>query len=301
MSNKEYRILSGKMKVLSPAKINLFLQVNGKRPDGYHELVTLMSCIDLYDVMSFDLETTGISVRCDHPDVPDGQDNLAFKAATLFYDNLPPRAMRNNASGNHGGLSISIQKHIPVAAGLGGGSSNAGQTLMHLNRMHGNPFGMPEMNRMALAIGADVPFFLQGTPAIATGIGEQLAAYHGLASLCILVVCPDIAVSTAGVYKKLNLGLTKCKKQLKNFLFDMPVFDAKQHLCNDLEAVTVTEYPFISGIKSQLIDRGADAALMTGSGPAVFGIFSDSRKARRARERLRVQDGMHMFVAQTLN
>ncbi len=151
------------MKILSPAKINLFLQVRGKRSDGYHELVTLMSCISLYDVMTFDFKTPGISVRCDSSEVPDNEGNLAFKAANLFYDRLS--AIPGDAMGS-GGVSIFIEKHIPVAAGLGGGSSNAGRTLLHLNQYHGDPFSAVEMNRMGLALGADVPFFLQQKPVL---------------------------------------------------------------------------------------------------------------------------------------
>ena len=285
------------MKILSPAKINLFLQVTGKRPDGYHELVTLMSCISLYDMMTFDFETSGISVRCDSPEVPDNEDNLVFKAASLFYDRL--RMVQENHF-RPGGVSIFIEKHIPVAAGLGGGSSNAGRTLLHLNQYHGWPFSAVEMNHMGLAIGADVPFFLQEKPAVATGIGECLEIYRGLPVLPIVVACPDISVSTAAVYKKLNLGLTKCGKKLKNFFSNKSAFDVKHDLCNDLETVAIRKYPVISDIKRELLQRGAHAALMSGSGPAVFGIYSDSRKARHACELLSAHHRWRLFVAETL-
>lgn len=289
------------MKVLSPAKINLFLQVTGKRADGYHELVSLMSCIDWYDVLWFDFETTGVSVHCDHPEVPDNEDNIVHKAVTLFYEHLKTKqGIQFNASVGDG-VSISIEKHIPVAAGLGGGSSNAAQALNQLNRFYGHPFDMQILNQMALSIGADVPFFLKGIPAIATGIGEHLSPYHGLTIQNILIVCPNIAVSTAMVYKNLNLGLTKCKKQLKNFLFNKPSFDVNQHLCNDLETVTVPIFPIISDIKNELIRLGAVAALMSGSGPAIFGIYTDARKARRACDRLSRHDDRHVYLGQTLS
>ncbi|MDX2447138.1 MAG: 4-(cytidine 5'-diphospho)-2-C-methyl-D-erythritol kinase [Desulfobacterales bacterium] len=285
------------MKILSPAKINLFLHVTGKRPDGYHELVTLMSCISLYDVMTFDFEAPGISVRCGSPNVPDNEANLAFKAASLFYDRLS--AVPGAAIGS-GGVSIFIEKHIPVAAGLGGGSSNAGRTLLQLNQYHGWPFSAVEMNRMGLAIGADVPFFLQEKPAVATGIGESLKVYSGLQVLPIVVACPDIPVSTAAVYKKLNLGLTKCGKKLKNFFSDKSAFNVDQYLCNDLETVAIPKYPVISDIKRQLLQLGAHGALMSGSGPAVFGIYSDLRKARRACELLSEHHRWRLFVAETV-
>ena len=289
------------MKILSPAKINLFLQVTGRRPDGYHELVTLMSQISLYDVMTFDFEKPGISVRCDSPEVPDNEKNLVFKAARLFYEKLPMVLGDHPITGLGGvGVSIFIEKHIPVAAGLGGGSSNAGQTLQHLNQYHGMPFSTAEMNDMGVAIGADVPFFLQEKPAVATGIGEHLKIYNGLQALPLVVACPDILVPTAAVYKKLNLGLTKCGKKLKKFFSDKPVFDVRHDLCNDLETVTIPRYPVISDIKKELVRSGARAALMSGSGPAVFGVYPDARRARRAWERLSVHKQWRLFLAETL-
>ena len=270
------------MKILSPAKINLFLQVTGKRSDGYHELVTLMSCIGLYDVLTFHFDTPGISVSCDSHEVPDNEDNLVYKAADLFYDRLTKGSTDHTGSEKSRGVSIFIEKHIPVAAGLGGGSSNAGRTLLYLNQYHGLPFSAAELNGMGLAIGADVPFFLQEKPALATGIGECLEIYKGLPVLWMVVVCPHFSVSTAAVYKKLNLGLTKCKKKLKSFLLNKQRFDPRCHLCNDLEAVTESEYPVIKTIKEALLSHGALGALMTGSGPAIFGLFSDSNTASKA-------------------
>lgn len=287
-------------KILSPAKINLFLGVTGRRPDGYHELMTLMSHISLYDVMTFNFETAGIFVHCDSLEVPDDGENLAFKAASLFYKRLAMVLEDHPEPGEQGGVSIFIEKHIPVAAGLGGGSSNAGRTLLHLNQYHGRPFSVAELNAMGLVIGADVPFFLQDKPAVATGIGECLEIYGGLQILPIVVACPDIYVSTAAVYKKLNLGLTKCTKKLKKSFCDKSVFDVNYSLCNDLETVTIPKYPVISEIKKKLIQTGADAALMSGSGPAVFGIYSDLPSARRACERLSAHHPWRLFVAETL-
>jgi 4-diphosphocytidyl-2-C-methyl-D-erythritol kinase len=187
-----------------------------------------------------------------------------------------------------------------VAAGLGGGSSNAGLTLVHLNQYYGYPFSAAEMNHMGLAIGADVPFFLQEKPAVATGIGERLESYRGLQTLPIVVACPDISVSTAVVYKKLNLGLTKCGKKLKKSFSDKTTFDVKNDLCNDLETVAIPEYPVISDIKNELLGMGALVALMSGSGPAVFGIYSDVHKAGRACELLSSHHEWQLFTAKTL-
>jgi len=264
------------MKIFSPAKINLFLQVLGKRPDGYHDLMSLMCCIGLYDTVSLTFGVKNITVSCHHPGVPEDDKNLAFGAARLFLKTL----------NKNEGVKIIIQKQIPVAAGLGGGSSNAAAVFLGLNRYYGYPFSTEELMSMGLSIGADVPFFIFQKPAIATGIGEKLEAYQNLKNLKILLVFPDISVSTADVYKKLNLGLTKCEKKLKSFLLNKQRFDPRYHLCNDLEAVTASTYPVIKTVKEALLSHGALGALMTGSGPTIFGLFSDSNAALKASQAL---------------
>jgi 4-diphosphocytidyl-2-C-methyl-D-erythritol kinase len=287
------------MKILSPAKINLFLHVTGKRADGYHNLLTLMCCISLYDVITMDFLNSGISVHCDSPDVPDNEDNLAFQAAAVFFNKLALKDDRPRFRDKEG-VSIGIEKHIPVAAGLGGGSSNAGTILFHLNRHFQSPFSDPELNAMALSVGADVPFFLLQKPALARGVGEKLTVYEGLKTTPILLVCPEILVSTAATYKKLNLRLTKCQKELKQHLFEKHAFDIGQHLCNDLERVTISEFPVISDIKRKLLQLEAKAALMTGSGPGVFGVFSDATTARYAYNELSMSHAWRVYMAEIL-
>ena len=260
------------MKILSPAKINLFLQILGKRPDGYHDLITLMCCIGLYDTVSLTFGVKDITVSCNHPVVPEDETNVAFGAAHLFL-----KTLKKNE-----GVEIFIKKQIPVAAGLGGGSSNAAAVFLGLNRYYGYPFSTEELMSMGLSIGADVPFFIFQRPAIASGIGEKLEAYQNLKNLKILLVFPGFSVSTADVYKKLNLGLTKCEKKLKSFLLNKQRFDPRRHLCNDLEAVTASEYPVLKTVKKALLSHGALGALMTGSGPTMFGLFSDSNSASKA-------------------
>jgi 4-diphosphocytidyl-2-C-methyl-D-erythritol kinase len=260
------------MKILSPAKINLFLQILGKRPDGYHDLITLMCCIGLYDTVSLTFNVKDITVSCDHPDVPEDETNLAYGAARLFFK----KVKKND------GVTIFIKKKIPVAAGLGGGSSNAAAVFLGLNRHYGYPISTDELMSMGLSLGADVPFFIFQKPAIASGIGEKLEAYQNLKNLKILLVFPGFSISTADVYKKLNLGLTKCEKKLKSFLLNKQRFDPRYHLCNDLEAVTASEYPVIKTVKEALLNQGASGALMTGSGSTIFGLFSDSNAASKA-------------------
>ena len=260
------------MKILSPAKINLFLHITGKRDDGYHDLVSLMCCVSLYDTVIIDITGTGIFVSCDSPKVPGDETNLAWKAAELFFNSL------NRMAGNkEAGVKISIYKKIPVAAGLGGGSSNAAAVFLGLNRHFGNPFNENELMDMGLKIGADVPFFIFQRPALASGIGEELKPYYSLKKQFVILICPGIHVSTAEVYKNLDLGLTKCEKKLKRILLGKQVFDSDRHLCNDLETVTETRFPEIASIKEALIDNGAKGALMSGSGPSVFGLFSKKK------------------------
>jgi len=262
------------LKLPAPAKINLFLAVTGKRQDGYHDLISLISAVELHDTLSFSVKPGGNQIRvvCSHPDVPENETNLAWRAACLFMTSFK----------RHDTVTITIEKRIPVAAGLGGGSSDAATVLLGLNRLYNNPFSINELMSMGLAIGADVPFFIFGKPAVARGIGEKLEPCTGLCSFPVLLVCPRISVSTRDVYKKLNLGLTKCEIKINNFVFGDRVFDVQRHLCNDLETVSVPKYPVIRKAKQALLSKGARGVLMSGSGPAVFGLFFDAAVASNA-------------------
>ena len=262
------------LKILSPAKINLFLHVTGIRPDGYHNIISLMCCIGLYDIISMDFKAKKITVTCNNPDVPDDESNLAFLAARQFYKNL----------GKSDGLNISIEKHIPVGSGLGGGSSNAATVLLSLNRYYQEPFSQEELMTMGLAIGADIPFYIFKQPAIATGIGEKLKVFDRLDRFWVVLIYPGFGVSTEMIYKNLDLRLTICKKKVKNFLLNKQWFNPENHLCNDLETVAASKYPQIYEAKKALIDCGASGSLMTGSGSAVFGLFDDFSTAQGARQ-----------------
>ena len=271
------------MEILSHAKINLFLRIVGRRPDGYHDLVSLMCPVSLYDRMTVvcDGGWKGVSVRCDHPDVPRDTDNLAGKAALAFQELYGRRTGREM-----GGVRITIQKKIPVGAGLGGGSSNAASVLTALNRHFGRPLPRDDILDAAAGIGADVPFFIDCQPALATGIGDRLTPCPGLPGYALLLVNPGFSVSTASVYKSLNLALTNCKKKHNYFNFKAQFFDVERHLCNDLESVAAVKFPEIFDIKAELKSAGAINALMSGSGPTVFGLFSGAAAARRARYKL---------------
>jgi 4-diphosphocytidyl-2-C-methyl-D-erythritol kinase len=274
------------MRILSPAKINLFLQITGKRPDGYHDLVSLMCCVGLYDTVSLSFGVKETSVSCRYPDVPEDETNLAAAAASLFFNTL----------NINDGVKISIEKQIPVGAGLGGGSSNAAAVFLGLNRYYGDAFSQEKLISMGRSIGADVPFFIFRKPAIVSGIGETLNAYQGLESFKVLLVFPGFGISTAKVYKNLNLGLTNCKKKLRSFLLNKQSFDPGCHLCNDLEPTAASMYPVIFTVKEALLKHGALGALMSGSGSTVFGLFSDSHTAFKANRALAANDKWQLYL-----
>ena len=274
------------MRILSPAKINLFLKITGKRPDGYHDLVSLMCCVGLYDTVSLSFGVKETSVSCRYPDVPEDETNLAAAAASLFFNTL-------NINDR---VKISIEKQIPVGAGLGGGSSNAAAVFLGLNRYYGDAFSQEKLISMGRSIGADVPFFIFRKPAIVSGIGETLNAYQGLESFKVLLVFPGFGISTAKVYKNLNLGLTNCKKKLRSFLLNKQSFDPGCHLCNDLEPTAASMYPVIFTVKEALLKHGALGALMSGSGSTVFGLFSDSHTAFKANRALAANDKWQLYL-----
>lgn len=260
------------MKILSPAKINLFLQVTGKRSDGYHELFSLMCCISLYDTISIQFDTDEIKIDSSHPDMPLDAGNLVYQAANLFFQALKIKT----------GVRIGIDKQIPIAAGLGGGSSNAASVLRGLNHHYGYPLSQDRIMTLGLKLGADVPFLLYQKPALASGIGEILEAYTAWLPDTVVIVYPGFSVSTAAVFQNLNLRLTKCKKVITKPSLKKSGYQIPLHLCNDLETVTESQYPEIKSVKEQLIQLGALGTLMSGSGPTVFGLFSNQKSVCNA-------------------
>ena len=275
------------MKISSPAKINLFLQVTGKRPDGYHELFSLMCCVSLCDTIFLDFGGSNIVVESSNPQIPLDETNLAHKAGSLFLKTL----------NINDGLKIGIEKSIPVAAGLGGGSSNAASVLEGLNRHYDYPFPEDRLMSLGLNLGADVPFFLYRIPAFATGVGEKLEPYQGELPYHVLLVNPGFEISTQEVFRNLNLRLTKCKKKITKPPLKKSGFDASLHLCNDLEAVTAAKYPLIDSLKEQLLAHGAVGALMSGSGPTVFGLFTDRHKAEIAKKVIASNDRFRTYLS----
>ena len=279
------------MKILSPAKINLFLQVTGKRPDGYHELFSLMCCVSLFDTIYLHFGGKKIEIESSHPHIPLDETNLAHQAAALFLKYL----------GVYSGVKITIEKSIPVAAGLGGGSSNAASVLTGLNRHYEYPFSRERLMSMGFSLGADVPFLLFQKPALATGIGEKLEGYPDPLPYHVVLVHPEFRVSTAEVFQNLNLRLTKCKKKFTKPSLKKTGYNISLHSCNDLEAVTAARYPVIKSVKEQLLKQGASGALMSGSGPTVFGLFSDRKKADKAMQAIGRHSRWNAYPAEIIN
>lgn len=282
--------------LFSPAKINLFLAVTGRRPDGYHELATLMACVDLGDHIALRYGGEDIRLVCDAPGIPADEGNLAFRAARLFQTAY----RQKSGCWPFKGLALGLAKRIPAGAGLGGGSSNAATVLKALNRDAQDPFTPEALADLALQLGADVPFFLDGRPALATGVGERLAAWNDLPPYAVLIVYPGVGLATAEIYRDLNLRLTKCEKKLKRLLLKRGFFDAAAHLCNDLEAVATQRCPVIASIKAELNRSGALGALMSGSGSSVFGLFASADEARKARQRFAARAGWQVFQANVM-
>ena len=258
--------------VSAPAKVNLILDVLGKRPDGYHDVAMLMVRLSLHDRVHVALTSDdGMTVICPGLELSPGEDNIAVRAARLFLEHVGVRS----------GVAITIDKRIPAAAGLGGGSSDAAAVMLALNDLLGTGLPRSELQDLGKRLGADVPFFLAGeTAAWATGIGERLESWRGLPPMWLVLVNPRFAVSTAWVYQ--NLRLTHQRRATRIPRFPERVGDLVSLLRNDLESVTSTRHPEINDIKTRLLAAGALGALMSGSGPTVFGVFADQPMAESA-------------------
>jgi 4-diphosphocytidyl-2-C-methyl-D-erythritol kinase len=259
----------------SPAKVNLGLEILKRREDGYHELRTILQKINLHDLLHFSLkEERGISIATDHPNLPVGKSNLIYQAVQSML----------KKSDYKGGVLVEIEKRIPLGAGLGGGSSNAATALKAMNQLL--KIGLPKKELMAigLEIGADVPFFFFEGAAIASGIGERLKKIE-LPELWYVLIYPNFEVSTRWAYQ--NFVLTKRQFHISfNKLAKIPN-EIFHHLRNDLEEVVSKEYPQIGLMKEILCSAGAKGALMTGSGPTVFGVFSGEGGASEAYKKVK--------------
>jgi 4-diphosphocytidyl-2-C-methyl-D-erythritol kinase len=279
--------MTKRFELLTPAKINLFLRIVGRRPDGYHELDSLFLPISLFDRVAIETDaaaSAAVSIRCNWPEMPLDRRNLAVRAAELFMEHSRLRLR----------VAIDLDKQIPAGAGLGGGSSDAGAVLRAMASLHGIE---PAANAaLALKIGADVPFFLDPRPARVGGVGEQIAYLDNNFALHLVVGIPPVAVPTAEIYR--HLERRQWSGAGPTWLPDLdrgPI--PRDLLVNDLEAVAVARYPQIGEVKVTLENLGASAAAMSGSGGAVFAIFPGAREAEVAAELAAAQTPWTRFLA----
>jgi 4-diphosphocytidyl-2-C-methyl-D-erythritol kinase len=270
--------------VRSGCKINLLLNILCRRDDGFHELETVMQPIGLFDELSFERGNhTGIELSCSHPQVPLGPENLVCRAARLFQETI----------GDADGLRIHLEKNLPVAAGVGGGSGNAAATFLALNALYDQPLEHRVLESLAANLGSDIPFFLQSGPGIATGRGEKierLARFSMFDEACVVLVNPGFGVSTPWAYKNLRLDETEVEPSIPidSFVDALKKGDWErviEGMYNSLEQPVFKKYPVLKIIQSELVNAGADGALLSGSGATVFAIVRDRQLGEAVRQR----------------
>ncbi len=269
-------VQNNSLSIRAPAKINWFLHIVQKRKDGYHDIVSIMQCVSLYDELIFD-HADSIAVESDM-DIP-VSDNLVYKAASLLKEFVSYSK----------GARIIIKKQIPVSAGLGGGSSDAAYTLSGLNTLWGLGLQHEELCSIGARIGSDVPFFFHAPAALVEGKGDRVNSLKIDSSCRLLLVKPNVSVSTAWAYGEFDQlsGHTLTKKPFDIKLFcrtlqKQDFLSLAYMLSNDLEEAVMREYPAVSEIKHKLVKMGAEASFMSGSGPTVFGVFRSKEKAEKA-------------------
>jgi 4-diphosphocytidyl-2-C-methyl-D-erythritol kinase len=264
------------------AKINLFLRVTGRRGDGYHELDSIFLPLSLTDEIRLEIRAADepiVSVDCNHPELARSKDNLAARAARAFMSEFDLVA----------DVSIDLGKRIPIGAGLGGGSSDAATILcmMAAAAQLTDEAAMGKLRRIALSLGADVPFFLDPRPSRVTGIGEHIAAIEGVPSFPIVIAAPPFEVSTAAIFRALEPAGWTGAAPAEHIDAIMRGEISPELLVNDLAAVAIAQFPEIRRLKGLLEDSGARAAQMSGSGGAVFGVFDSMDEADSAAIKIR--------------
>ena len=283
------------MKLRALAKINLGLDVTGKREDGYHEVRMVMQTIQMYDQLEIkERKEPGIRLTTNLPFLPCNDGNLVYKAAKLLMDEFDI----------HQGVDMNLTKFIPVAAGMAGGSSDAAAALVGINRMFQLGLTKRQLMERGVQIGADVPYCVLRGTALAEGIGEKLTVLPPMPDCWILIGKPGISVSTAFVYKNLDLPALSKHPDIDGMLECLKEKDLTgicNRLENVLETVTIKEYPIIEKVKKHLMDQGAKGALMSGSGPTIFAIFEDKKTADDAMESLRsIEDIKQAYVVRPI-
>lgn len=290
-----------RLSLRSYAKVNLYLEVLGRRPDGYHEVETVLQSIDLFDSLELELLGEGVEVICDNPFVPEGGLNLAHEAAAEFIGRV----------GEKLGVKITIHKAIPVGGGLGGGSSDAGSVLLGLNGLTGGKLSSEELLDLGRLIGSDVPFFLSGGTAVARGRGDLLDLSLPTPPLWLVVVYPNFPISTQWAYLELNsqsqqsgtrfslTGREHSANMMVESIRQGDVSGIVSNLGNSFEEVVFRRYSELGRIKEDLTSFGALGASLSGTGSSLFGIFEGEEQAQRASQHF-ANSGYWVRVAGTL-
>ena len=274
----------------SPCKVNLILNILGKRADGFHELETVMHPVNLCDAMTFERAGTGLQLTCSHPELPTDSKNLVHRAATSFFA----------AANIFDGVRIHLQKNLPLAGGIGGGSANAAVTFTALNELFGTPLPPGKLHELAAALGSDVPFFLHDKPALATGRGEQVQTLENFSALrgkAFFLVHPGFGISTPWSYQNLARfpealnGRAGRAGKLVSQLQEGDLPAAAGEFYNSLEAPAFDKFPVLALYKEFLRENGALVSLMSGSGSTTFAI------AENLAEKFKAQFGSNGWTA----
>jgi len=285
-----------KLEKESPCKVNLLLNILGKRPDGFHELETVMYPIPVFDRLSFSRGGKGIELTCSDRGLPTDSRNLVYRAAEAFF----------RATGIKEGVRIQLEKKIPMAAGLGGGSGNAAVTLLGLNELFDRPLGAERIQEIAASIGSDVPFFLQRKPALAVGRGEKIQSLDSFPALhgrAFLLVHPGFGISTPWAYQQLARfpdalnGQRGRAQKLISLLRKDKLQNAGHEFYNSLEAPALEKYPLLALFQEFLREKGAEAALMSGSGSSTFAIVKSRAAAEELAEKFKGKFGNNNWIA----
>ncbi|HET7626456.1 MAG TPA: 4-(cytidine 5'-diphospho)-2-C-methyl-D-erythritol kinase [Verrucomicrobiae bacterium] len=279
----------------SPCKINLLLNILGKRADGFHELETVMHPVRVFDELRFAKSARGVQLSCSEPALPTDSGNLVFRAASAFLEK----------AGIADGVRIHLQKNIPLAAGLGGGSGNAATTLLGLNELFGNPLSAAQLHEIAAVLGSDIPFFLQSKPALATGRGEKIQPldfFPALACATLILIHPGFGISTAWAYQSLPKfpaafnGERGRAEKLISALRNSNLRDAAAGFYNSLEAPALEKYPILALYQQFLRENGAAVALMSGSGSTTFALIEKNGLAENIAEKFKSRFGETCWI-----
>lgn len=274
------------------AKVNLGLDVVKRLPNGYHQVKMIMQTVGIYDELTFERTESGIVITTDSGELPTDKNNLIYRAAELMQHKY----------GIKEGVRIHLQKNIPIAAGMAGGSTDAAATMKGMNMLFELGATSGELMEEAVRIGADVPYCIMGGTALAEGIGEKLTALSPVPKMFFLVAKPDISVSTKYVYEHLDAAGIVHHPDIDGMVEAIragSVPGILERMENVLEAVTIPAHPVIDMIKKRMLELGAEGSLMSGSGPTVFGVFIKKESAESAYEQMK-KDGLakQLFVAE---